>query len=131
MKIGFTCGAFDLLHAGHIHLLESAKFQCDYLIVGLHIDPSKERPGKNKPIESLLERQIRLRACKYVDEIIVYETEADLLKILESIVISERYIGSDYADTNKKITGEEIIPVYTITSLPIHTSDIRERIKNG
>lgn len=127
MKIGFVAGAFDLLHAGHLHLLESAKAKCDHLIVGLQIDPSVERPEKNKPIESLLERQMRLRACKYVDEIIVYETEADLLMILRSLLINERYLGSDYFD--REITGQDIIPIVEIDSLPIHTSDIRKRLE--
>ena len=86
MKIGITFSAFDLLHAGHVAMLEEAKSVCDYLIVGLHIDPSLERSNKNKPIQSLIERQIQLKGCKYVDEIICYETEQDLLNLLNMIL---------------------------------------------
>jgi cytidyltransferase-like protein len=76
--IGFTCSTFDLLHAGHVVMLEEAKRHCDYLIVGLQNDPTEDRPEKNKPIQSIVERQIQLSAIKYVDEIVVYNTEADL-----------------------------------------------------
>ena len=131
MKTGIVFGAFDLLHAGHIHLLESCKDRCDYLIVGLHVNPKVERHYKNMPVESLLERQMKLRGCKYVDEVIVYETENDLLNILNGLLIHERYIGSDYQGKRNKITGEDIIPIFEIDSFPIHTSDLRERIKQS
>ena len=89
-KIGFTCSCFDLLHAGHVAMLEEAKNNCEHLIVGLQIDPSLERDGKSKPIQSLVERQIQLRACKYVDEIIVYKTEKDLylLEVKTQIILN-------------------------------------------
>ena len=103
MKIGITFSAFDLLHAGHVSMLAEAKQNCDYLIVGLHIDPSLEREDKSKPIQSLVERQIQLKGCKYVDEIICYETERDLLNILATNDWDVRIIGEEYK--NKIFTG--------------------------
>ena len=103
MKIGITFSAFDLLHAGHVSMLAEAKQNCDYLIVGLHIDPSLERDNKNKPIQSLIERQIQLKGCKYVDEIICYESERDLLNILATTKWDVRIIGEEYR--NKGFTG--------------------------
>ena len=103
MKIGITFSAFDLLHAGHVSMLAEAKQNCDYLIVGLHIDPSLERDNKNKPIQSLIERQIQLKGCKYVDEIICYESERDLLNILATTKWDVRIIGEEYR--NKVFTG--------------------------
>lgn len=103
MKIGITFSAFDLLHAGHVAMLEEAKSVCDYLIVGLHIDPSLERSNKNKPIQSLIERQIQLKGCKYVDEIICYETEQDLLNLLNMVKWHVRIIGEEYK--GKAFTG--------------------------
>ena len=82
MKKGFTCSTFDLFHAGHIMMLKEAKEQCDYLIVGLQTDPTIDRPKKNKPIQSIFERFVQLEACKYVDEIVVYATEKDLIDVL-------------------------------------------------
>ena len=105
-KVGFTAGAFDLLHAGHIAMLEEAKSVCEHLIVGLQEDPSLDRPEKNKPIQSLLERQIQLQAVRYVDRVIVYKTEAELLTILKAMPIDVRIIGSDYL--SKPFTGREL-----------------------
>ena len=85
-KIGITFSAFDLLHAGHIKMLEEAKTVCDYLIVGLQLDPTLDRPNKNKPTQSIVERYIQLKACRSVDEIIPYNTEADLMDILKEIL---------------------------------------------
>ena len=104
MKIGITFSAFDLLHAGHVSMLAEARENCDYLIVGLHIDPSLEREDKNKPIQSLIERQIQLKGCKYVDEIICYESEKDLLNILATIKWDIRIIGEEYR--NRIFTGK-------------------------
>lgn len=104
-KIGITFSAFDLLHAGHIKMLEEAKTVCDYLIVGLQIDPSMERAHKNKPTQTIVERYIQLKACKDVDEIVPYVTEQDLEDILRSFVIDIRIIGDDYRDKN--FTGKE------------------------
>lgn len=100
MKKGFTCSAFDLLHSGHILMLKEASEQCDYLICGLHVNPALERPTKTKPVQSIFERYIQLNAVKYVDEIIVYETEQDLKDILECININIRIIGEEYKNTN-------------------------------
>jgi len=134
-KVGFICGAFDLLHAGHIHLLKQAKKKCDFLIVGLHVDPSIERPEKNKPIESVLERQIKLNGTRYVDLTVVYETEADIELMLQYFKIDVRFLGSDYQKINPinppRITSENLVPIEYIESLPIHTAEIRERIKRS
>lgn len=106
MKVGFTCSAFDLLHAGHILMLEEAKKQCDYLIVGLQTDPTIDRPEKNKPIQSITERYIQLKGTKYVDEIIPYATEADLMNILQGVPIDVRILGEEYR--YKGFTGENL-----------------------
>ncbi|KFF06405.1 adenylyltransferase/cytidyltransferase family protein [Flavobacterium reichenbachii] len=102
---GITFSAFDLLHAGHVKMLEEAKLYCDYLIVGLQTDPTLDRPEKNKPTQSVVERYIQLRACKYVDEIIPYATELDLQDILQAFPIDVRILGDEYKDKN--FTGRE------------------------
>lgn len=104
-KIGITFSSFDLLHAGHIKMLEEAKSQCDYLICGLQTDPTLDRPEKNRPVQSVVERYIQLKGCKYVDEIVPYATEQDLEDILKSFRIDVRIIGDEYA--SKKFTGRE------------------------
>lgn len=106
MKIGFTASAFDLLHAGHTLMLEEAKTVCDYLIVGLQTDPTIDRPTKNKPVQTVVERYLQLRACKYVDEIIPYSTETDLEDILSSLTIDVRILGDEYKDQD--FTGRDI-----------------------
>ena len=103
MKTGITFSAFDLLHAGHIKMLEEAKDQCDYLICGLQTDPTLDRPEKNRPVQSVVERYIQLKGCKYVDEIVPYATEQDLEDVLRSFKIDVRIIGDEYAD--KQFTG--------------------------
>lgn len=105
-KIGFTCGAFDLLHAGHVLMLEEAKSTCEHLIVGLQNDPTIDRPLKNKPVQSIVERQIQLSALKFVDDIIIYNTEKDLEDLLITLPIDVRVIGEDYL--NKDFTGKDI-----------------------
>ena len=115
MKIGITFSAFDLLHAGHIKMLEDAKRQCDYLICGLQTDPTIDRPNKNKPVQSVVERYIQLKACVFVDEVVPYATEQDLEDILKSFVIDVRIIGDDYFDrdfTGKKYCEEKGIELY-------------------
>jgi glycerol-3-phosphate cytidylyltransferase len=102
-KIGITFSAFDLLHAGHIKMLEEAKRQCDYLICGLQTDPTLDRPGKNKPVQSVVERYIQLKACVHVVEIVPYATEQDLEDILRAFKIDVRIIGDEYRD--KDFTG--------------------------
>ena len=106
MKIGFTCSTFDLLHAGHIQMLREAKEQCDYLIVGLQMDPSHDRDNKNPPIQTIVERYSQLKAVRYVDEIIPYSTEQDLEDILELYTIHIRILGNEYRD--KDFTGKDI-----------------------
>ena len=111
MKIGFTASAFDLLHAGHVLMLEEAKRQCDYLIVGLHTDPSIERKEKTRPKQSTYERFVQLEGNKFVDKIIPYDTERDLRNILHAINPDIRIIGEEYKDKN--FTGKELdIPIY-------------------
>jgi len=105
--VGFTCSTFDLLHAGHILMLEEAKQYCDYLICGLQTNPSIDRPDlKSKPIQSVVERYVQLSAVKYVDEIIVYETEKDLEDLLMFLPLNVRIIGEEYRD--KEFTGKNI-----------------------
>lgn len=106
MKVGFTCSTFDLLHAGHILMLEEAKKKCDYLIVGLQTDPTIDRKTKNSPVQTVVERYIQLRGCKYVDEIIPYSTESDLVDILSGMHIDIRILGVEYRD--KDFTGSDI-----------------------
>ena len=96
MKVGITFSTFDLFHAGHVKMLEEAKRQCDFLIVGLQLDPSIDRPEKNKPVQGLVERYIQVKGCKHVDEIVPYVTEQDLEDILRSFKIDVRIIGEEY-----------------------------------
>ena len=110
-KVGFTCSCFDLLHAGHILMLQDAKKQCDVLIVGLQTDPTLDRPEKNKPIQSLEERKIQLEAVRYLDGIIIYRTEEDLYELLTKLKPDVRILGTDYKD--KSFTGDDLnIPIY-------------------
>lgn len=105
--IGFTCSTFDLLHAGHILMLAEAKQLCDYLIVGLQSDPVIDRPKqKNSPVQSIVERYVQLEAVKFVDEIIVYNTEKDLEDLLMFLPITLRIIGEEYE--GKEFTGKHI-----------------------
>lgn len=107
MKIGFTCSTFDLLHVGHIQLLRHSKDQCDYLIVGLQTDPTIDRPDtKNKPVQTLVERYTQLKAVRYVDEIIPYQTEKDLEDILSLYNLDIQILGEEYRE--KDFTGKDI-----------------------
>tara|TARA_R110000787_G_C13388786_1_gene442476 strand:+ start:1107 stop:1508 length:402 start_codon:yes stop_codon:yes gene_type:complete len=126
--IGITASCFDLLHAGHVTMLKEAKSKCGYLICCLQVDPSIERKEKNKPIQSLVERYIQLKAVKYVDEIIPYCSEIDLLEILTTRQIDIRFIGQEYK--HKKFTGSEL-PVsthYTSRQHGFSSSELRQRI---
>jgi glycerol-3-phosphate cytidylyltransferase len=106
MKIGFNCSSFDLFHAGHVTMLKMEKELCDYLKVALQVDPTVDRPGiKNKPVQSVYERYVQLQACKYVDEIIVYETEDDLLNLMQSQTINIRFLSEEYKD--RDFTGKQ------------------------
>jgi len=129
MKIGFTCSTFDLFHAGHVMMLKEAKTQCDHLIVGLQMDPTIDRPGlKNKPVQTVLERFIQIQACKYVDEIIPYATEKELMDILTSYQIDVRIIGEEYRD--KQFTGYNLpISVYfNSRQHSFSTTELRQRV---
>lgn len=105
-KIGITCSTFDLFHAGHVIMLEEAKRQCDYLIAAIQVDPTLDRTTKNKPVQSIIERQIQVSSCKHVDEIIVYSTEKELEDIFMALPIDVRILGEEYKDT--EFTGKEI-----------------------
>lgn len=131
MRIGFTCSTFDLFHAGHIMMLKEAKNQCDYLIVGLQTDPTLDRAEKNKPVQSVFERFIQLDACKYVDEVIVYATEKDLLDILQSYDIDVRIIGEEYMD--KPFTGDKLeMEIYfNKRRHSFSTTELRKRVKDA
>ena len=106
MKVGFTASTFDLLHAGHVQMLREAKEHCDYLICGLQMDPSIDRPSKNSPVQTVVERYVQLRAVSYVDEIIPYVTEKDLEDILTMYHIDVRILGEEYRE--KEFTGKDI-----------------------
>lgn len=129
MRIGFTCSTFDLFHAGHVMMLKEAKTQCDYLMVGLQIDPTIDRPTtKNKPIQTVLERFIQVQACKFVDEIIPYATEKELMDILTSYPIDVRIIGEEYRD--KQFTGYQL-PMSVYFNSRQHsfsTTELRQRV---
>lgn len=115
MKVGITFSTFDLLHAGHIKMLEEAKRVCDYLIVGLQLDPSIDRAEKNAPSQTIIERYIQLKGCIHVDEIVPYVTENDLLDILQSFKIDVRIVGDEYIEkqyTGRKYCEEKGIEVY-------------------
>jgi len=106
MKIGFNCSSFDLFHAGHITMLKVEKELCDYLKVALQVDPTIDRPGvKNKPVQTVYERYVQLQGCKYVDEILVYETEADLLNLIQTQTIDIRFLSEEYE--NRDFTGKQ------------------------
>jgi len=128
MKIGFTCSTFDLFHAGHVMMLQEARTQCDYLIVGLQTDPTIDRPEKNKPVQTLLERFIQVKACKYVDEIVPYSTEKELMDILTSFPIDVRIIGEEYRD--KQFTGYNLpLAVYfNSRQHSFSTTELRQRV---
>lgn len=128
MKIGFVCSSFDLFHAGHVMMLKEAKTKCDYLIVGLQTDPTLDRNWKNKPVQGVFERYVQLQACKYVDEIIPYSTEKELVDILTSFPIDVRILGEEYLD--KEYTGKELqIPVYyNQRRHSFSTTELRQRV---
>ena len=106
MKIGFNCSSCDLFHAGHVTMMKMEKQLCDYLIVALQVDPTIDRPGvKNKPTQSVYERYVQLQGCKYVDEILVYETEADLLNLIQTQTIDIRFLSEEYKD--RDFTGKQ------------------------
>lgn len=133
MITGFTCGSFDVLHAGHVHFLYQCSKMCDKLIVGLQVDPTINRPWKNKPVQSLYERFLMLRNCVSVNEIIPYETETDLINLLAMMPIHKRFLGSEYISTSM-ITGEDICNKRNIELIFVErlhnysSSELRDRI---
>lgn len=128
--IGFTCGSFDLFHAGHVSMLREAKTVCDYLIVGIQSNPTLDRPEKNKPVQSIIERQIQVAACKYVDETIVYETEDDLQFLLKTLPINIRIVGEEYQ--NKEYTGKNLglKTYFNKRNHSFSSSELRTRVYN-
>lgn len=131
-KVGFTCSTFDLLHAGHILMLAEAKNVCDHLIVAVQTDPTIDRPqSKNKPVQSIVERYVQLSAVRFVDQIIVYETEKDLEDLLMFLPISIRIIGEEYKDkefTGKSICEDRGIKMwYNSRSHRFSSSELRQR----
>ena len=133
MKVGITFSAFDLLHAGHIGMLREARANCDYLIVGLQTDPTIDRPNeKNKPVQTLVERYAQLNALKLVDEIVPYQTEQDLVDILELFQVDVRFLGEEYRE--KEFSGKDVCRK---RGIQLHfnkrdhrfsTSDLRRRV---
>ena len=134
LKVGITASTFDLLHAGHISMLREAKTKCDHLICALQVDPSLDRPEKNKPVQTLVERYTQLAGVKYVDEIIPYQTEQDLEDILNMYPINIRIIGEEYK--NGKFTGRAICSkrgieiFYNKRDHRFSSSDLRKRVKD-
>ena len=131
-RIGITFSTFDLLHAGHVTMLKMEKQLCDYLIVALQVDPTVDRPGiKNKPVQSVYERYVQLQACKYVDEIIPYATEKELMDILQSHPIDVRIIGEEYRD--KDFTGKSLnLHLYfNARRHSFSTTELRSRVLNA
>ena len=135
MRVGITFSTFDLFHAGHVKMLEEAKLQCDYLIVGLQLDPSIDRPEKNEPSQSIIERYIQLKGSKFVDEIVPYVSEQDLEDILRSFDLDVRIIGEEYKE--KKFTGrdyckeKEIEIYYNSRDHRFSSSKLRNQLKQA
>ena len=135
-KIGITFSTFDMLHAGHIAMLSEAKNHCDYLIAGLQTDPTIDRPDtKNKPIQSIVERQIQLAACRYVDEVVTYQTEQDLIDLLLILPLDVRILGVEYEHTD--FTGKsecflrDIELVYNGRDHSFSSSSLRKRVAHA
>lgn len=128
---GFTCGAFDLLHAGHILMLEECSKHCDYLIVGLQIDPSFDRKDKNKPIQSIVERQIQLKAVKWVDEIVMYQSESELELLCNILDFNVRFVGKEYRGkwfTGKGASESKGEIIFNKRDHQFSSSELRKRI---
>ena len=132
-KIGITFSTFDMLHAGHIAMLSEARNHCDYLICGLQTDPTIDRPDtKNKPIQSVVERQIQLSACRYVDEVVVYQTEQDLVDLLLILPVDVRILGVEYEDKNftgrNEGAGRGIQAIFNRRDHSFSSSSLRKRV---
>jgi glycerol-3-phosphate cytidylyltransferase len=132
---GITFSSFDLFHSGHVAMLKEARSNCDYLMVGLQTDPTIDRPKKNKPIQSVFERYVQLEGCKYIDEIIPYATEQDLVDILLTYDIQKRFIGEEYR--TKEFTGKQLCVdkgieiYYNKRQHSFSTSGLRKRIEQN
>ena len=134
-KIGITCSTFDLLHAGHVVMLEEAKRHCDYLIAALQVDPTLDRASKNTPIQSIVERQIQLAAVKYVDEIVMYSTEKELEDLFLTLPLDIRILGTEYRDkefTAKQICLDRNIELfYNVRDHSFSSTSLRQRIQQN
>lgn len=132
-KIGITFSTFDMLHAGHIAMLSEAKNHCDYLIAGLQTDPTIDRPEtKNRPVQSVVERQIQLAACRYVDEVVVYQTEQDLVDLMLILPVDVRILGVEYEgkDFTGRWEGDQkgILHVFNSRDHSFSSSSLRKRV---
>jgi len=128
-RIGFTCSTFDLLHAGHISMLAESKSKCDYLIVGLLCDPTHDRKIKQKPIQSMFERWVQLSAISYINMIIPFSLEQDIVDMVLLIKPDVRIVGEEYKD--KEHTGKGLCPIfYNSRKHSFSSTELRERIKN-
>ena len=135
MTVGITFSSFDLFHSGHVAMLKEASENCNYLIVGLQTDPTIDRPEKNQPVQSVFERYVQLEGCKYIDEIIPYATEQDLLDILLTYKIDVRFIGEEYKSkdyTGKQLCLDKGIEIhYNSRQHSFSTSGLRKRISEA
>ena len=135
MNTGITFSSFDLFHSGHVAMLKEARQNCDFLIVGVQTDPTIDRPEKNQPIQSVFERYVQLEGCKYIDQIIPYATEQDLIDVLLTYQICTRFIGEEYR--TKEYTGKQLcidngIEIYyNKRQHSFSTSELRKRIKQA
>jgi len=132
LKTGFTCGSFDLLHAGHILMLEECKQHCDSLLVGLQTDPSLDRPSKNRPVQTIYERQIQLAAVRFVDSVVIYDTEADLRNLLLVEQPKIRFVSEEYRV--KPFTANDIEEIeihYNSRRHDFSSSELRARCQQG
>ena len=128
-RIGFTCSTFDLLHAGHISMLAESKSRCDFLVVGLLCDPTHDRPKKHKPIQSMFERWVQLSGISYIDMIIPFSSEQDIIDMVLLIKPDIRIVGEEYKD--KEHTGKGLCPIfYNSRKHSFSSTELRERVKN-
>lgn len=126
--VGFTCGAFDITHAGHYLMFAENRKKCDFLIVGLQTDPSIDRADKHKPIQSIKERLIQLQTCRYIDKVIIYKTEKDLMELLKKLKPDIRFLGMDWKGKNFTSKELPIKIVYNERNHNYSSSNLRERI---
>jgi len=135
MRVGFTASSFDLFHSGHVAMLKEARANCDFMIVGIQTDPTIDRPEKNQPIQSVFERYVQLEGCKYIDEIIPYATEQDLVDILLTYKIDVRFVGEEYKTkdfTGKQLCVDKGIELhYNSRQHSFSTSGLRKRISEA